>query len=131
MEVYFKTIGGALIALILCMTLSGTEKNYAILLGILTCCMILGVVMVFLEPIITFLMSLEAMISLDLELLEILLKAVGIGMIGELAAMICTDCGNNAIGKSLQLLTTLLILWLSMPLLQTLIDIIRQILEAI
>ena len=131
MDIYFKTIGGALIALVLFLTLSGTEKNYAMLLGLLACSMILGAAMTFLEPVLDFLSTLESLIELDIPLLQILLKAVGIAVIGDLAAMICVDGGNNAIGKALQLLTTLLILWLSLPLLQALLDIIRQILEAV
>lgn len=131
MDIYMKTIGAALIALILCLTLSRTGKHYSMLLGILACCMVLAVAMAYLEPVVSFLDRLKDLISLDFALLEILMKTVGIGIVGEVAAMICTDSGNGALGKTLQLLTTILILWLSLPLLQTLIDLIGQILEAV
>lgn len=131
MEVYFKAIGGALIALVLCLSLYGTGKDFALLLGALSCCMVIAVSMIYLEPVIRFFRELEEMISLDSDLLEILLKAVGIGVIGELSSLICIDSGNGALGKTVQLMTSALVLWLSLPLLQSLLDLIREIMEAI
>lgn len=131
MDVYFKTIGGAMIALILCLALSRAGKDYGLLLGVLSCCMILMAVVAYLEPIVAFFLDLVDLIPMDSSILQVLLKTVGISIVGEIAAMICTDSGNSALGKALQLLTSVLILWLSLPLLQTLLDMIRQILEAL
>lgn len=131
MDVYFKTIGGAMTALVLCLALSKAGKDYGLLLGTLACCMILAAAAAYLDPVVSFFQELEELIPLDSAMLQILLKTVGISIVGEVAAMICADCGNSALGKAVQLLTGVLILWLALPLLQTLLDMIRQILEAL
>lgn len=120
-----------MIALILCLAMAGAGKDYSLLLSTAVCCMVTAVAMSFLAPVVTFFRDLEEMISLDHDLLEILLKAVGIGVVGEVAAMICTDSGNSALGKTIQLLSSVLILWLSLPLLETMLDLIRELLEGI
>ena len=129
MDTYLKTVAGAMIALILCMTLAKQGKDFSSVLTLLVCCMIAGVAALFLEPVIDFFGKLEAMIPLDSALLEIVVKVAGIGMIGDLAAMICTDGGNSALGKAIQILTSVLILWLSLPLLQVLLELVSGILE--
>lgn len=129
MDIFFKTIGGTMVVLILWLSLSGVGKDYALLLGLLSCCMIAGITMLYLDPVISFMRELVSLLPLDSRLLEILLKAVGIGLVGEIASMICADSGNSALGKTLQLLTNILILWLTLPLLESLLALIRQILE--
>jgi hypothetical protein len=49
-------------------------------------------------------------------------------LIGELAGLICSDAGNAALAKSIQILTTAVILWLSIPLFESLLDLVQAIL---
>lgn len=126
-----KAVCCGMVALFLCLTLSGNGKDQATLLCVLGCCMILSVAAAYLEPVIRFFEELEEMIPLESEILGILLKIVGIGILGELAAAICCDSGRGALGKAIQALTGITLLWLTLPMLQTLLDLIRQILEVI
>jgi stage III sporulation protein AD len=68
------------------------------------------------------------MTKLNTDLLAVILKTVGIGLIGELAGLICSDAGNAALEKSIQILTTAVILWLSIPLFESLLDLVQAIL---
>jgi stage III sporulation protein AD len=68
------------------------------------------------------------MTTLNLELLAVILKTVGIGMVGELAGLVCSDAGNAALAKTIQILTTAMILWLSIPLFESLLDLVQTIL---
>jgi stage III sporulation protein AD len=68
------------------------------------------------------------MTQLNTDLLAVILKTVGIGLIGELAGLICSDAGNAALAKSIQILTTAVILWLSIPLFESLLDLVQAIL---
>ena len=61
-------------------------------------------------------------------MIEILMKATGIGIVTEIANMVCKDAGNESMGKSMQLLGSAVILYLSMPLFQVLIDLLQKIL---
>ena len=126
-----KTLSGAILALLISLTLSGTGKNFSMLLGLLTCCLITAVAMAYLEPVTELFHQLEEMIPLDNGLLNCLMKIMGIGLVGEIASMICADSGNSAMGKTLQLLTTIVILWMALPVMQTLLDMIRGVLNKI
>ena len=66
--------------------------------------------------------------NLRSDLLGILLKAVGIGLISEIAAVVCSDSGNAGLGKMIQLIGSVVILWLSIPVFQALLDLVQTIL---
>ena len=131
MELYIKAIAGALIALLLCLTLGSRGKETGILLALLVCAMIVGVGMSYLGSVIKFFTQLQDMIGLDDALLGILLKAVGVGLIGEIAGMICADSGQGALSKAVQILTAAVILWIALPLYTQILDIIEELLKGI
>lgn len=116
-----------LLAVVLILMLGRQEMGT--LLRIAVCTMAACAAIGYLEPVMELLASLEALGELDGEMLTILLKAVGIGLVTEIACMVCADSGNSALGKALQLLGTAVILWLSLPLFTALLDLIREMLE--
>lgn len=120
-----------LLTVILGLALGSQKKETGLLLTIAACCMVASITLSYLRPVIDFVRQLQDMGQLDNEMLSILLKAVGIGLIGELASLICSDAGNGALGKTLQLLTSSVILWLSLPLLTGLLELIQEILGEI
>ena len=61
--------------------------------------------------------------------LNTVLKAVGIGLVGEIAALVCGDAGNAALSKAVQIATASAVLWLSVPLMEELLVLIREVLE--
>lgn len=91
--------------------------------------MIACVTIHFLQPIYDFVDELVALGNFDSDLLEIVLKSVAIGLLAEITSMICTDAGNAAMGKILQTLASVLILWMSLPLFSGLIEIAKEILN--
>ena len=82
----------------------------------------------YLEPVIDFVQAAMTMGQLRGDLLKPILKAAGIGIVAEIAGLICTDSGNAALGKSIQLLSAAVILWLSLPLLQSLLELMQRML---
>ena len=71
---------------------------------------------------------LEELSGLDGDMVAILLKATGIGIVAEIANLVCKDAGNESMGKSLQLLGSAVILYLSIPLFTALIDLLQKVL---
>lgn len=120
-----------LLTVILGLTLGSQRKETGVVLTIFACCLVATAALSYLTPVVDFVQQLQDIGGLDSEMLKILLKAVGIGLVGEIAALICADSGNGALGKSLQLLTSAVILWLSLPLLTGLLELIQQILGEI
>ena len=128
MELYLKAAGAALVSLVVILVISKEQKDIGLLLGMLVCSMILLVTLSYLEPVIDFLERLQEKAQLDAGLLKVLLKAVVIGFLTEIAALICTDSGNSSLGKTVQLLGSAVILWISIPLFESILDLIQRIL---
>lgn len=128
MGIFLQIISGALIAVILSLTVGKQGKELAILLGIAVCCMVLVAAVNYLEPVMDLISTLQTVGNLDSQWMSIMLKAAGVGLISELASLICTDSGNAALGKAIHILACAAILWLSIPLMNALISLIQKLL---
>ena len=128
MDTFFQVIGGVLIAALLGVILSKQGKETGMLLTVLVSCMVLLAAFTYLAPVIEFFERLQQLANLDSNLLDLLLKSVGIGLIGEIASTICVDTGSGAMGKAVQILSVCVILCISIPALNALIDLIQKIL---
>ncbi len=131
MDIYLKTAGGILIALILWLCLNKYSKENGAMLSLAVCAMVITAGIAFLEPIVSFLKKLQVIGNLDGDLLAIVLKTVGIGLIGEISMLICKDAGNESMGKALQVLSTIVVLWMSLPVFEKLLSLLDKILESV
>lgn len=127
MEQFYQVVGGVLVAVVLALALRRQGQDITMLLGICVCCMVLGVLGSYLDPVLDFLQELQQLSGIDSQLLQVILKAVGIALIAELAVMVCTDAGNAAMGKAIQILSSAVILWLSLPLMRSLLELVQKI----
>ena len=125
---FLQACGGALIAVILYLTLGKQGKDLGIVLTVGACCMILLLGLQYLQPVMELLSQLECIGALDGNLVKILLKAAGIGFLSEIACLVCTDAGNSALGKALQIVGSCTVLWLSVPLFRGLLELLQKIL---
>jgi len=128
MDIFIKSVAGVLIALIMCLILAKQGKDISVLLTVAVCCMLAVAAMQYIEPVISFVNRLQQLSKIEPTMLQIILRTVGIGVLGEVTALICADANNAALGKSLQLLASGTILWLSIPLFVEMIDLIEEIL---
>ena len=126
MGAFWQVLGGVLIALVLTLVLHQQGKDLSLILSIAVCCMVIMAAAAYLEPVVAFVRQLQAVAKLDSEMMRIMLKAVGIGLIAEIASLICTDAGNGALGKAVQLLAAAVILWLALPMMQALLAMVQQ-----
>ena len=124
----WKVLGGALVTVILGLALRQQGKDTAMLLGIAAVSMVLLVGLVYLKPVIEFVQTLQEIAQVQSDTFTILLKSVGIGIVSEIAGLICADSGNAALGKSIQILTSAVILWLSLPLMRALLELTQKML---
>ena len=129
MELFWKAAAAALLAVVMIPLLR--RQEIGLLLGVVVCVMVVAAAMDYLRPVTDLLDSLEALGGLDTRMIAILLKSVGIGQTTEIACMVCADSGNASLGKAVQLLGTVVILWVALPLFTALLDLIRQILEGL
>ena len=131
MDIYVKAIACALIGVVLCLCLYGKGKEISLLLSMLICVMVIGVGFSYLSSVFSFFANLPRLIGLDNDLLNILLKAVGVAVMGEIAVLVCSDAGQASLGKAVQLLTSAVILWISLPLYTQILTLIEELLTGI
>lgn len=128
MDKFYLGIAGVLITAILILTLRKHNGEIAILLSICGCCLVISIAASFLRPVIDFIERLQQIGSLNQGMLGILLKVTAVACTSEIAATVCADAGNGALGKALQILSTAVILYLSLPMMTALLDLVEGIL---
>lgn len=131
MELFWRAAAAVLITVILCLCLERYEKAAAVLLTLFSVSLVAILAVSYLEPVMAFAKKLCSVGQLDEGMLEILLKAVGIGLIGEISSLVCSDSGHGVLGKVLQILSTAVILWLSLPLFEQTLDLLREVLDGL
>lgn len=129
MNIFIKSVAGTLIALILQLILSKHGKDISLLLTVSVCCMLGAAAFSCLSPVVQFLDRLNNISGIDSVMFQTVLRTVGIGMLAEFTSLLCADAGNNALGKSIQILAGGLILMISLPIMTQLLDMIEQILQ--
>lgn len=128
MDIYIKVAAGILITSVIGLILSKENPDLSLLLTILVCCMVVISAISYLIPVTDFLKRLINVGNLSSDLLSILLKVAGIGFISQIAEFICADAGNRALQKALQMITTSVILFISVPLMEQILSLIEKIL---
>lgn len=128
MDLFWKTSAGVLIAAVLIIAIEKQEKDLALLLAMMVSAMAALVGLSFLKPVIAFLYELEELGDLQSGVLNILLKATGIALVSELGASICRDSGNTSLAQAVKLMGIMAMLSFSIPVLETLMELIQTIL---
>lgn len=128
MELLWKGIGICLLTCILIMIEGKQDRDISLILTIAGTVAVSALAMSYLGPVVEFLKQLSEIASLNSDHINVLVKASGVGIITELAALVCSDSGNSGFGNVLRLLGSTVILWLSVPVFQSLINLISTIL---
>lgn len=126
-----KCAAGVLIAAVLCLFLSKQGKDISLVLTITVSAMVISVAVSYIEPMIDFIRQLQSIGNLDSGIVKVLLKALGLCVLAEVCTMVCEDANNKALSKALNLLVTAAVLWMSLPLLTQLIELLEKILGAV
>ena len=128
MELFWKSVAACLLAAVMGLTIEKQEKALAMLLGLGVCTLVMLLAIRSLQPVVDFIRDLQDLSNLQEDLPGILLKVLGIGIVGEMAGMICSDTGNKSLSRALQLMTTVIMLRLALQVIQTNLDLIQTIL---
>lgn len=131
MTKFMQAAALVLVAVVLILALKRQGNDFSILISIVVCVTVGAVAFGFLQPIIALCDRLQQIGDIDPDLLRILVKVIGIAFTGEIAGNICSDSGNTALSKALQLLATVVILYLSVPMFTALLDVVEEILSKV
>ena len=131
MSEFWKITSVILLSVILCLTVGKTEKDIATILVMVVCCVAAGAAVKILEPVLDFLRELQQLCDLPEGVIGPLLKAVGVALVAEISASVCADAGNASLGKTLQMLGGAVVLSLSVPMLRSLMTIIKELISGL
>lgn len=128
MDGFWKAAAAILLTVILALAVGRQEKDLSVLMSMAVCCLAGVIAISYLEPVMDLMWELGELGEVSGGTLEILMKAVGIALVSEIAGMLCTDAGNGSLGKMLQMVGSAAILYLSIPLFRSLLTLIQEIL---
>lgn len=131
MELLWKGIGICLLTCILAVITGRQDKDITMLLSIAGTVAVSVIAVTYLKPVIGFLKELADLASLNADHLNVLIKASGVGIVTEIAALVCLDSGNSSMANIIRILGSSVMLWLSVPVFQALIKLIGTILGEI
>lgn len=129
MEIYLKAVCVVLVCTVICLVLAQQSKDFSVLLILCVVCLVIVAAGTYLKPVLELIDRLIQLGEINTQLLSVLLKAVGIALISEITSLVCIDAGTASMGKALQILATSVILWLSIPLFNELVDLAETILS--
>lgn len=112
----FSVIGFALTAAALAVLLRNYRPEFGLMIGLCAGIMILLVVITSAAPVFSQLQSLMQKAHINSQYAAILLKALGICFITQLACDCCIDAGETAIASKLELAGKFAVLLVSLPL---------------
>lgn len=128
---FWRATAAVLLTVILTLAVGRQEKDISVLLSMAVCCLVGMMALSYLKPVLELMEELGQLGEVAGDTLEILLKAVGIALVSEIAGMLCNDAGNGSLGKLLQMLGSAAILYLSIPIFRSLLTLIQEILGEI
>lgn len=128
MSGFLGACGAVFLAIILVANLSGARKDMASLLVLAVCMMLALTAGQYLRPVLDFMAELEEISGIDENMVGVLMKIVGIGIVSEISVLVCADAGNASIGKALHFLSAMVMLSLSVHLFRSLLQILQEIL---
>lgn len=126
MELFLQAAVIAVVTVVLTSLLKKSNQELALLLTIAACVLIGLFLMRLAEPVVEFLSKLRSLAGLDKELMTPMVKTIGIGLLTQISATVCADAGENAIAKLVEVCGGVLALYVALPLLQAVIDMVEQ-----
>lgn len=128
METFLQAVGLVLLGVILTLVVGRHSRDMALLLSLALCAGICTAAAGYLKALTDFLGEIRVLGGLDREFLGILLKCAGIGFLAEVAGLVCGDAGQTAMGKALQILANAAVIFLSLPLLKRMLELLEEVL---
>lgn len=125
MQTFTQVLIIGIIAVIFSAILKKNNRDLALLLSLAACVLIALLLLSLAEPILEFLGKLRSLSGLEQGTMTPLLKTLGVGILTQICATICADAGENALAGLIEVCGSLLALYVSLPLLEAVIDMVE------
>jgi len=131
MTPFYQVVGLALVCSCICLVLRSQNGTMAMLLSLCGCVLLYILAFGLLSPVLRLLKELRDLSGLADSVTAPMLKATGIGMVAQIAASVCEDAGETALGKAVEVCCALMTLYVTLPLLSVVIDLLKDVLGGI
>ena len=121
----FSIIIISVVVSILAILIKQNNPTYSVLLIITFVVIIISVALSYLFSLTDNIMDTVNSVEYASEFLKILFKAIVICVLSDLASNICKDTGNNTVAVCIDVITKIILLSLSLPLVDKLVEIIQ------
>jgi stage III sporulation protein AD len=121
----WKAAAVALVAAVLLVVVRRSSPELGLVLSIAACLTLAAGLFQLLSPILDFLAELRETADISEAVLSPLLKTVAIGLVSRLAATVCADAGEGAVGTMVELCGTVCALYVSLPLLESVLALLK------
>ena len=127
MEVLLKVAALGILAALLVTVLKKQSPETALLLSLMACVLIALLLVDTFKPLLHFFEKLHQQTGLSDGLLAPMAKAVGIGLLTQISSTVCTDAGQGAIARLIELCGGILTLSVALPLFEAVLELIQSI----
>ncbi len=127
----FRIIGVAFVTAVAAIVLKSSKPELSFAVTVTGVIIILIFVADMLQNTVNIISSIAGMTGIENGLIKILLKIVGIGYLTEFSAGLLNDFGSNAVADKVTLAGKLTILILSLPVIESVLGLIRGFLELV
>ncbi|MCL2568653.1 MAG: stage III sporulation AC/AD family protein [Oscillospiraceae bacterium] len=124
MDLVIRAVILGLVGSVLCLVIRKNSPEMGLVLALAVTLLMVGLGMELVSAIVDFLEALHDAAGLSPALLSPLLRTVGIAIITRLASDICKDAGQSAIASAVELAGTVAALYIALPLMQTVFQMI-------
>ena len=131
MNVFWKSAAGVLTAVILWININKSNKDISLLMTLCVSAMAIIAATGLFQPVVSFIKKLQRTSGLDVDLVSVVLKVVGVGVITDISVMVCKDAGNESLGRTLQFVSTATVLMVSVPVFERLLTLLDKILGTV
>lgn len=125
METLIQAAALGILGVVLIALLRHRGGELALLLS-LGVCVLIGLLLVRLAgPVVDFFRELQHLAGLEDQIMGPMLKTIGIGLITQIASNICSDGGESAVARMIELCGAVLALCVAIPLMESVLELIR------
>lgn len=124
----FKICAIGIVFAMVCVLIKNYRGEFLIPTRLASIIIIFGAVTLLISPVIKFINSIMGQ-TISLEYMEIILKTLAIAYMTQISAEICRECGENSIAFCIETVGKIEIVILSIPLINNIISISRELLE--
>ncbi len=122
----FTIIGVGIAAAAISSVLKQYNKEYGLFISLAASVFIIGVILGAIDPVLNFIDSLAEISETDNKYIGILIKALAVCYIVQIAADCCRDSGESAIASKIELAGKIALLIISLPLFEALLGIVKD-----